>query len=258
MSARPGPYYDCAMIHDLASFFFHQGRIAEEESNRVYEAVIGVVTDIKDDQKLCRVKVKLPNMPITDNTWWCTWVSIGGGTDRGWFSLPEVDDEVLVMFEHGDIARPVIVGALWNGKDKPPHNNADGSNNVRLFKSKSGHIVKLDDDTGTIEMHDGGGVGVVTISKENKVEFEAKDGDACYQAKEEMLILAKEISIESSGPTTFLSGSQGSKYAGANITFESSSTLKIDASKTELNCGGASEADKAAGEVAEVPDPIKG
>ena len=40
--------------------------------------------------------------------------------DRGFYSLPEIGDEVLVTFENGDIAHPVIVGSLWNGKDKPP------------------------------------------------------------------------------------------------------------------------------------------
>ncbi|KAB2897362.1 MAG: DUF2345 domain-containing protein [Kofleriaceae bacterium] len=246
------------MITDLASYFFQQARVREEEAGHVYEPVIGIVTDIKDDQKLCRVKVKIPSLPITDNTWWCTWVSIGGGKDRGWFSLPEVDDEVLIMFEHGDIGRPVIVGALWNGKDKPPHNNSDGANNVRMFKSKSGSKVTLDDDKGTITLEDGGGKGIVTISKDNKVSFEAKEGDTTYQAKDEVIILAKEISIESKQGTQFKVGAQGLKLTGKDVTIKASGNLKIDAPKTELNPGSAAEASKAEGEVSEIPDPVKG
>ena len=52
--------------------------------------------------------------------------------DRGFYALPEVGDEVLVAFENGDIARPVIVGTLWNDKDKPP----DSRDNACLFRSK--------------------------------------------------------------------------------------------------------------------------
>ena len=47
-------------------------------------------------------------------------VSIGAGSDRGTDWLPEINDEVLVGFEHGDIHRPYIIGAVWNGKDAPP------------------------------------------------------------------------------------------------------------------------------------------
>lgn len=250
------PYYDCAMITDLASFFFQQNRVAEEEAGRVYDAVIGIVTDIKDEAKLCRVKVKIPSLPITDNTWWCNWVSVGGGKDRGWFSLPEVDDEVLIMFEHGDVARPIIVGALWNGKDKAPDKNADGKNAHRMFKSKSGSTVTLDDDKGTIELKDGGGVGVVTISKDNKASFEAKQGDGCYQSKEEMLILAKDVVIDASDTLTIKADSTGIKASGADVEL-AGSTVNIKGSKVDKNPGGVPEAAKASGSVTEISDPIK-
>jgi hypothetical protein len=45
---------------------------------------------------------------------WITLVSLGGGRDRGFFALPEVGDEVLVGFEHGDPERPIVLGSLWN------------------------------------------------------------------------------------------------------------------------------------------------
>jgi uncharacterized protein involved in type VI secretion and phage assembly len=244
------------MITDLASFFFQQGRIAEEEAGRVNDAVIGIVTDIKDEAKLCRVKVKFPTMPITDNSWWCTWVSIGAGKDRGWFSLPEIDDEVLVMFEHGDIGRPIIVGALWNGTDKAPDANADGANKKRVIKSKSGNIVTLDDDKGTIEMKDGGGKGVVTISKDNKVSFEAKTGDVTYQAKEDFIILANKIDIKAGSELQFVAAATGVDAFGDSITINGSTT-NIKGSQVDFHPGGVAKAAKASGTVAEVPDPVK-
>jgi len=55
------------------------------------------------------------------------------GKDRGIFFLPEVDDEVLVAFENGDINQPYVIGSLWNGVDVPPETNSDGKNDVKLI-----------------------------------------------------------------------------------------------------------------------------
>jgi uncharacterized protein involved in type VI secretion and phage assembly len=164
---------------------------------------------------------------------------------------------VLVMFEHGDIGRPIIVGALWNGKDKAPDANADGSNKKRVIKSKSGNIVTLDDDAGTIELKDGGGKGVVTISKDNKVNFEAKTGDVTYQAKEDFLILANKIEIKAGSEMQFVATSTGVKASAENITINGS-TVNIKGSQVDFHPGGVPQADKAEGTVAEVPDPVKG
>jgi uncharacterized protein involved in type VI secretion and phage assembly len=243
-------------LYDLASVFTDQIRTAETESSRVFEPVIGIVTDNKDPSKLGRVKVKMPVLSDQDTTFWCPIIMLGAGKNRGWFFIPEKDDEVLVMFEHGDLNRPLIVGALWNGKDKAPDANADGSNKKRLFKSKSGNLVTLDDDKGTIEMKDGGGVGVVTISKDNKVNFEAKTGDVCYQAKEDFLILANKIEITAGSEMQFVAASGGIKASAENITINGSTT-NIKGSQVDFHPGGVPEADKAEGEVAEVPDPVK-
>lgn len=246
------------MITDLASFFFSQTRVAEEEAGRMYDAVIGIVTDIKDDAKLCRVKVKIPTLPDgNDNTTWCNWISVGGGKERGWFSVPEVDDEVLVMFEHGDIGRPLIIGSLWNGKDKPPANNSDGGNKKRLFKSKSGSTVTLDDDQGTIEIKDGGGKGRVTISKDKKITIEAVTGDVTLYGKDEVILLAGEINIKASADCKLVAGAGGLKASGASVKVNAG-IVKVVGMPVHIGPGGVPQADAASGSVADVPDPVKG
>lgn len=147
--------------------------------NRIYGVVVGQVTDNKDPQHLGRVELKFPWWSDSDKSHWARIANFMAGPERGAFFLPEVGDEVLVAFEHGDIHRPYVIGALWNGNAKPPFDNADGNNNLRFIKSRSGHLIRLDDTENAekIEIIDKTGNNSITIdSKENTIMIEsAKD-----------------------------------------------------------------------------------
>ena len=112
--------------------------------------VVGIVTNNKDPQGLGRVKVKFPWLSADEESNWARLSSPMAGKDRGLFILPEVNDEVLVMFEHGDVNHPFVIGSLWNGTDKPPlsaDQAVDGSGNVvrRILKTTAGHTITLDE-----------------------------------------------------------------------------------------------------------------
>jgi len=116
---------------------------------RVYGAVVGVVTSIDDPEALGRVKVRYPWLQDDSESPWARLVSFMAGPDRGAVFRPEVDDEVLVVFDQGDMRIPYILGALWNGQDAiPQERGPDGDNNVRLIRSRSGHQILLDDTPG--------------------------------------------------------------------------------------------------------------
>src|SRR5580765_4934791 len=142
-------------LYDLASVFADQIRTSETEGTRVYEPVIGIVTDNKDPSKLGRVKLKIPILSDQDTTYWCPIIMLGAGKNRGWFFIPEKDDEVLVMFEHGDLDHPLVVGSLWNGKDKPAEKNPGGVPK-RMIKSRGGSTITFDDEGKKFEIADGG------------------------------------------------------------------------------------------------------
>lgn len=80
----------------------------------------GIVTDNKDPKGWGRVKVKFPTLTEEHASHWARVVASGAANGRGFDCLPEVNDEVLVGFEHGDIHRPYVIGGVWNGKDAPP------------------------------------------------------------------------------------------------------------------------------------------
>ncbi len=79
---------------------------------------IAIVTSNTDPDKLGRVKVKYPVLGEVESGW--ARIAWGAaGMERGVAALPHVNDELVVGFEHGDVRRPLVLGALFNGKDTP-------------------------------------------------------------------------------------------------------------------------------------------
>jgi uncharacterized protein involved in type VI secretion and phage assembly len=127
---------------------------------RIFGVVVAIVRDIKDPDKLGRVKVDFPWMgeageavSLTGDddrahSFWARIATLFAGNARGSFFIPEVGDEVLVAFEHGDPNRPFVLGGLWNSDDTPPAAmDGSGKNHLRSITSRSGHVISMDDNT---------------------------------------------------------------------------------------------------------------
>jgi uncharacterized protein involved in type VI secretion and phage assembly len=122
------------------------------------------------------------------------------GKDRGLYLLPEVDDEVLVAFEFGSVDRPFVVGSLWNGKDNTPATNDDGKNDIRMLKSRSGHIIRLTDKQGeeTIEIIDKSAKNSIVIAaKDNSIKISADADISITSAKGKIKLSAKGVEVDS-------------------------------------------------------------
>ncbi len=144
---------------------------------KISGVVLGIVTNNQDPDNLGRVKLKFPWRDDKDESEWARSATLMGGNDRGTFFLPEVGDEVLVSFEHGDIQQPYVVGALWNGKDKPPTSNQNGKNDIRMIKTRSGHKVVFNDESGkeTVEVHTKAGHKIILDDSSGSEKIEIKD-----------------------------------------------------------------------------------
>lgn len=81
-------------------------------------------------------------------TYFARVATLMAGPERGMQFLPEVDDQVLVAFEQGYIERPIIIGSLWNSKDKPPDVNQNGNNDLKLIKTRGGNEIRIIDKDG--------------------------------------------------------------------------------------------------------------
>ena len=169
---------------------------------------VAVVTDNKDPDDLCRVKVRYPWHDRPRKTYWARLAVPMAGNDRGVVLVPEVGDEVLVAFERGDLRSPYVLGSLWNGKSKPPLANSDGKNDKRIIKSRKGHKLLFDDGArGIVEVAHVDGRRVVfdddgirvEDAEGNRVEIDSASGKMTIKANGVLSIKAAAITIEATG-----------------------------------------------------------
>jgi uncharacterized protein involved in type VI secretion and phage assembly len=178
--------------------------------------VIGVVTNNRDPDKMHRVKVRYPWLSEDDESHWARVATPMAGGGRGLYLLPEVDDEVLVAFEHGSANHPYVIGSLWNGRDAPPEDNGDGRNDHRSWRSRSGHVLRFDDSDGqeSIELVDKSGNNRLVIdTSANKIRIEAQ-GD---------------IEIASSGGKVRISGVGIELDSQAGVSLQAQTTIDVSA-----------------------------
>jgi uncharacterized protein involved in type VI secretion and phage assembly len=231
--------------------------IERELRNKVFGVVPAIVTNNKDPDSHYRVKVRFPFLSNGDESGeesdWCRVATIGAGPDRGFFNLPEVGDEVLVAFEHGDVGRPYIVGSMWNGQNKTHDDNSgqSGKNDRRSIKTRSGHILEFNDKKGEekialksktgarlviddkdgnkkIELYDDAGDNYVLIDVQNKkITIETKTGDMLLKAKNTIRLEAKTIETKSDKDTKMEVGANFSMKATSNMTITAGGTGEV-------------------------------
>lgn len=170
---------------------------------------VGIVTDNNDPLQMGRVKVRFPWLSSEHTSDWSRIASPGAGPDRGLLCLPEINDEVLVGFEQGDIHQTYILGGLWNGKDKPPKGSqgdlvtSGGSVEERIWVSRSGHQIALVDKDGkeSILIRDKNGNEIVLDSSKNELRCTVQ-GEAKIQAQ-------GKLTLESQGGAVEIKGTAG-------------------------------------------------
>jgi uncharacterized protein involved in type VI secretion and phage assembly len=176
---------------------------------------IALVTQNKDPEGLCRVKVRYPWHDKPADSYWARLTMPMAGKDRGLVLIPEVGDEVVVGFEREDLRFPYVLGALWNGQDKPPIANDDGKNDKRILKSRKKHYLLFDDGTqGVVELaHEKGrkvvfdDTGIVMQDERGNIfKIESNSGAITIEAKGQLKITGAAISIEATGTMDLKSG----------------------------------------------------
>jgi uncharacterized protein involved in type VI secretion and phage assembly len=182
--------------------------------------VPAVVTNLNDPQGLGRVKVKFPWLGDDVESAWVRVVAPMGGGGRGFMYIPEVDDEVLIAFEHGDPHRPYLIGGLWNNKDKPPKAHSgvapNGKVDERLIQTRSGHIISFSDKDGA--------EGITIRDKTGKNEIVIDSVKNTMNLK-----VAGDFTVEADGKITLKSKQDMNLESQANGNFKTNANLTAEA-----------------------------
>jgi uncharacterized protein involved in type VI secretion and phage assembly len=211
-----------------------------------YGVQYGIVVQNKDPDNLDRVKVRFPWLDAgdTDQSHWAQLVTPMEGPKFGWYTLPDIDDVVVVMFIAGDSSQPVCLGGIWSKTDNSPETNEDGQNNFRGFRSRAGHRMVFDDSGSTkfyiadktaknmIGMGTftkaGAGPNVCAVYKPpmsgaSGISISTMEGKMEITAKAKLTITAKQ-NIKINAKTTI------DIKAGSDLSMEGSSAAKLSAS----------------------------
>lgn len=196
----------------------------------VYGAVVALVTDVADPERLGRVKLTFPWLSDGYESTWARQVFPGAGNGRGLLLLPEVGDEVLVAFEQGDVRSPFVLGGLCNGVDRikldvAAIDGTTGGVNRRGWISKKGHgVVFLDDD---------GNEGVVLFDKGKDLRISINSSKTTISVRS-----SGAVEIEGGGDVTISAGGSLGLKAGTSLSIEAGTSMDLSAATVSVKASG--------------------
>ncbi len=213
--------------------------------------VIGIVSSVGGTEANSEgtVKVKYPSLGGSVDSNWARVATIGGGAKRGMTFLPEVNDEVLVGFQGGDLRQPVVLGGLFNNKDTAiDFGVKSGVVQRRRITSRLGHFIEFGDDTADDQQHIGltlaGGKHILKLGKKGLegtvpqgVPVKIQAGNSSIQVTDNgditleggKITLKARTDIELSAVNVVLKGQAKVEASGAQIAIKANAQAEVSA-----------------------------
>ncbi len=192
-----------------------------------------VVADRDDPEGWAGVRVRFPWLGDDFPPLRARLSTPDAGGDRGFFFLPEADDEVLVSFLGGDPRFPVVVGALWNGANAPPEEGSEG-NDTRSIISREGHRVTFDDGEGAgVLLETAGGRRAFLSDGEGAIELSDPDGSRIALGADGITIEAgpgRDVSISAPSGAVEIEATRLDAATTGPCSIQSSATLDLESS----------------------------
>lgn len=202
-----------------------------------------IVTDNVDPEKLGRVKLQFPWSSDDSESAWARVSTFMAGEEQGFYFIPEIGQEVLVTFIHGDIEYPIVIGTLWNADSMPPQVDDNDTNDIGKIRSRSGHeIVFNDNSDGDTKLEITSSLGhkiVLDDADSGKIEISSSGGHYIVMDDSGITIEdsgGSQIKMESSsGEVTIKSGMSISLESGGNVDIKAGGVLTLEGALVRIN-----------------------
>jgi phage protein D len=214
---------------------------------------IGIVTNNKDPDGVGRVRVKFPALSDQEESWWARVVTPGAGSSAGLMMMPQIDDEVLVGFEHGDLRRPFVLGGVWGAKAKPPTAAETflAQNKVVHWglRTMNGTTLGIRSGTKPDEQHYKVALpdGTTQYMGQDKTEFVAMNKSIELRSGQASILITDRGDIQIKGNNIKLEATQGVTIDGLTIAAKARTSLKAEGSAALELKGGATASLEASG-----------
>lgn len=187
-----------SMLGMLRKFLVEEA--SPNKARKFYGVVIGEVEsnhEVADGEiPTGRVRVTFPGPLGGVTSTWAPCARPMAGDGMGFYALPERGDQVVVAFENGDIAKPYVVGSLGTALAPPPARNVDGTNSIRMIKSRAGHSITFDDtlDTGKLVIEDKQGSSITLDALDGSITISAR-GNLTIAANGTLTLSATTVNV---------------------------------------------------------------
>ncbi|HVY62982.1 MAG TPA: phage baseplate assembly protein V, partial [Planctomycetota bacterium] len=214
---QDAPSIECTQCRRADVTLAHHGELVGKPKKTTKKTKVVVGYKKKVEKK--KITRKVPELKAKTKTIEVDVPDEGKPAGTGFYCPPQIGDEVVCAFEHGDMHHPYILGSVWNGKAKLPEPStpADdkrdkkgpqtkpmkgdslcgggGKNKIGYFKSRTGNLVSLDDQNGVVRIQDRTGMSTIQLSA-GKVEIMQSTQDIYLFAKETIRFDCKDFIVE--------------------------------------------------------------
>jgi phage baseplate assembly protein V len=202
-------------------------QIDAPDDRRIYGVARARVIANCDRTNLGRVQVRLPWLPGYE-----PWARLAS-TDQGTYFIPKVDDEVLVVFNNGDVSEPYVIGQVWNKDKRPPAEEEGDPVNKRIIRTPKKHEIVFDDQAKSIAITSADGHQIKISPSEIKITMAEdkgsltlnKSGDITVKASSSVTIDAPTINLQ--GDNIAISGSKSARIDGGSYSSIQASKIYI-------------------------------